>query len=651
MLRARIDFARLPAATPVPVVELLKRCLDRDPKTRLRDMGEARVTIAKYFASPTSGTEVPLPGPARAPKLPWALAAIGIVAALVLALVHFRQTPPPVHTLRYTVAPPENGSVHSFAISPDGRYLVAAVAVNGKRQLWLRALDALPAQAMLGTEGATYPFWSPDNRYIAFFTQGKLKKIATTGGPTQSLCNAVDGRGGSWNRDGVIVFSPTSAEGAIQRVPSAGGVPTDVTKTKGVSRFPIFLPDGRHFLYLLTRSAPNVSDTNGVYLGSLDGKENRRVLADASSVVLAAGHLLFVRGNTLVAQPFNAGKAQASGNMFPLAEGVSFTEVTGFAPVAVSDTGLLVYGTGGSFGNNQIVWYDRAGKILGPVGATGPVTSPSISPDEKTIAFTRGASGNSVGADIWLRDLARGADTRFTFRGSVNNQPSWSPKGDRIAFRSYERGMWNLYQRAANGSGQDDLLLSTANGKTLDQWSRDGRFIVYSEEDQKTKQDLWVLPTGQGASSNQRPMPFLRTEFNEFQGQISPDGRWMAYTSDESGERDVFVRPFQASEAKWRVSIAGGEQPRWRGDCKELFFLGADGKMMAVTVKASTGSKLSPELGTPVPLFESHIVVFTANVGYQYDVTADGKRFLVATNTAAASAPPLTVVVNWLVER
>jgi len=286
--------------------------------------------------------------------------------------------------------------------------------------------------------------------------------------------------------------------------------------------------------------------------------------------------------------------------------------------------------------------YDGGGQtpVVTPgVGAPGNVWEPSISPDEKAIVFRRSTSSTS---DIWRRDLARGTETRFTFDASGNLDPSWSPKGDRIVFNSNRGGSFNLYQ--TSGSGRDELLLSTPYNKVPDQWSRDDRFIVYSEADPKTKWDLWVLPLGQ-----RRPVPFLQSGFNELYGQLSPDSGWMAYTSDESGQREVYVRPFPASEGKWRISTAGGEQPRWRGDGKELFFAAADGKMMAVAVKAVAGPKPSFETGAPAPLFETHIGEGTGHVAFQYHVTKDGKRFLVAANAAGASTPPLTAVVNWQV--
>jgi len=380
--------------------------------------------------------------------------------------------------------------------------------------------------------------------------QGKLKKIAASGGPAQSLCNASNGLGGSWSSEGVIAFSPGGGA-AIQRVPATGGVPADVTKTKGEYRYPAFLPDGRHFLYTAIGGSP---EKTGVYLSSLDGGENRRVLADVSSVAFAGTYLLFIREGTLVAQPFDSKSGQPLGEVFPVAEGVSFSNnALNLAPVTVSENGVLLFASGGSGRSSQIAWFDRAGKLLSPVGAPGDVFTPSISPDEKMIAFSRQTGGT---ADIWLRDMARGTDTRFTSDTSGNYEPSWSPQGDRIVFVSNRGGVFNLYQKAASGSGQDELLLSTANIKRADQWSRDGRYIVYSEIDPKTKSDIWVLP------ADRKPIPFLRTEFNELHGQISPNSRWMAYTSDESGQREVYVRPFPASEGLSRISTAGGEQSR-----------------------------------------------------------------------------------------
>ncbi len=448
----------------------------------------------------------------------------------------------------------------------------------------------------------------------------------------------------------MIVFSPGPGnQVAIQRVPAAGGVPTDVSKTKGSYSYPIFLPGGRRFLYLASGATPAIGD---VYVGSLDGNENRRVLAGVSQVVFAPsaagssiGHLLFVRESTLMAQPFEAGSAQTSGDAVPIAENVFVPPGGPYIPVTVSENSVLVYWTTqGTAAMNEIVWFDRAGKRLGSVGAPGNVLTPSISPDEKMVAFTRQTSSNT--SDLWLWDVVRGIETRLTSDASFNVGPSWAPQGNRVVFRSYRGArVGDLYQASVSGSGHDELLLATPRGKVDPEWSRDGRFIVYAEIDPKTKWDLWVLPVGDDAPAGQKPIPFLQTDFNELQGEISPDGHWMAYSSDESGSQEVYVRPFPVAEGKWRISTAGGIQPRWRRDSRELFFVGADGKMNAVTVKAVSGTKPSFEASAPVPLFDTHIVDLP--VAFDYDVTADGKRFLVTTKNAAGYAEPLNVVVNW----
>ena len=512
VLRAPIELGKLPGEIPAAIRNLLRRCLDRDVKNRLQWIGEARVAIGKAVQIGGLPSETEMPQPAtRSPAPYWAAIGVLMLALAAVSFLHFREAKPAERVLRYTMAPPGNSTVHSFAVSPDGRYVAIAAVMNGRRQLWLRALDALQAEPMAGTEDATYPFWSPDSGYIAFFAQGKLKKIAASGGPVQSLCNASDGRGGSWSRlpgsdDETIVFSP-GPSGGIQRVPAAGGVPSDVIKAGSLCRYPYFLPNGHHFLYTDIGGLP---EKNGVYLSSLDGKENRRVLADISSVVFAAGRLLFLRENMLMAQPFDAGTRQVSGEALPIAEGVSLNATSAFAMITVSENGVLLYASTSSTGPSQIVWFDRAGKLLGSLGAPGLVAEPSISPDEKMVAFRRSTGSTS---DIWLRDLSRGTDTRFTFDASSNLDPSWSPKGDRVVFNSNRGGPFNLYQ--TSGSGQDELLVSTANVKVPDQWSRDGRFIVYSEQDPKTKYDLWVLPVGAGAPSERKPIQFLHTEFNE----------------------------------------------------------------------------------------------------------------------------------------
>ncbi|HUJ50764.1 MAG TPA: protein kinase [Bryobacteraceae bacterium] len=629
---------------PVKVRRLLMRCLDKDPKRRLRDIGEAQFLL-------NADAEIIPPGQTRSTaKLPWIVATVLALGLGALAFIRFREKPAAAPAQRYTMVAPVGSTLHSFAISPDGRNVAIAAEVKGKRQLWLRALDALQAQPMSFTEDATFPFWSPDSRYIGFFAQGKLMKVAASGGPSQSLCDAPVGRGGSWNRDDVIVFSPAGSGASIQRVSAAGGVPKDLFKTKAAQLHPVFLPDGRHFLYLARGSTP---EENGIYISSLDGTENRRILADISSAVFAPpsnggkpGHILFVREDTLMAQPFDPVTAQLAGDAFPVADGVGLTNVT-LAPATVSGSGVLLYTSGTAAGVlNQIALYDRTGKFLDLVVPPGAVDVPAISPNEKSIVFAR-ANGSAY--DLWLRDLARGTESRFTTDASVNSTPFWSPKGDRIVFESNRHApVLNLFQKATSGSGQEEILLISGRSKEPTHWSRDGRFIVYKEFDPKTKFDIWVLPV-EGSGKERTPFPFLQTEFNEMMGQLSPDSHWMAYTSDQSGRREVYVRPFPRAEGQTMVSVAGGEQPRWRGDGRELFYVAADGKMVAVPVNASAGPKPSFDAGAPVALFDSHMAPTVTNNIVNYDVTADGKRFLIDTpaGPGSASQQMLNVVVNW----
>jgi eukaryotic-like serine/threonine-protein kinase len=628
---------------PVKVQRLLRSCLEKDPKQRLQAIGDWRLLLD--LQPPRAVSE---PRPKGAVIALAAVAAVATLALAVLAFIHFRETPPPEQTLRSSITLPENSTLHSLAISPDGRTLVIAMAVNGKRQLWLRPMDALQAQPMAFTDDAMYPFWSPDSRYIGFFAQGKLKKVAASGGPSQALCDAPNGVGGSWNRDDVILFTPEITNASIQRVSAAGGVPADVTKKiAGAQLYPVFLPDGRHFLYLSLGAAES-----GVFVSSLDGKENRRVLADASGALFApsarssrSGHILFVRQNTLMVVPFDPVSAQISGDVFPLADNVALS-VVAYLPSTVSENGALVYSTGAAGGwPSQLGWYDRTGKSLGPVGAPGAAYA-ALSLDEKSVVYAR---PSGAGSDLWVRDLNRGSETRFTNDASLSGIPFWSPQGDRIVFSSNRKGgAFNLYQKATSGSGQDEPLLPNTLNTYPSQWSRDGRFIVYYQLDPKNKWDIWVLPT-EGAAADRKPIPFLKTEFNEIYGQLSPDSHWMAFVSDRSGRREVYVRPFPPGDGEWTISIAGGEQPRWKGDGKELFFEAADGKLMAVPVKAVLGAKPSFDAGAPEALFDAHMVHSTGGTGFAYDVTADGKRFLInaSVNSGPATAPPLTVVTNW----
>ena len=617
--------------------KLLQRCLEKDPKKRLRDIGEARFLMEPDASASQAHAH-------SSSLLPWAIAALLAVGLAALAYIHFQ--PKPLRNVsRYTLPLPNNtSSLHSFAVSPDGRLLAIAVEVKGKRQLWLRPVDSFEARPLSGTTGAVYPFWSPDSRYIGFFAAGKLMKVSATGGPPETLCDASNARGGTWNRENLILFSPspTGAVG-IQRISASGGTPAAVIKNKAGSLYPVFLPDGHHFLYV---SLGTSEEGVGVYVSDLEGHENRRVLNGTSAVVYESGHLLFLRENSLMVQAFDAVTAQTRGEAVPFGDSGSTTAALSYLPVTASETGILIFARGGRFAGNQTVWYDRTGKHLASIGRIGTMTDPLISPNQKSLAF-------GLDRDIWIRDLERGAEQRLTKAavGTVSGDPVWSPRGDRVAFGATRGfGALNLYQKVTDGTAPDELLFADENSKWPMQWSRDGRFLVFAEKDPKTQWDILLLPMEQGA--NRKPIAFLHSEFNELGGQLSPDGHWMAYSSDESGQREVYVRRFPQGDGQVRISLSGGEQPRWRGDGKELFFVGGDGKMMAVPVK--TGVAILTEAaatlvdGAPEPLFDVSLAPGPVEGRFQYDVAADGQRFVLNTIVGGdTEAPPLNVVVNW----
>jgi serine/threonine protein kinase/Tol biopolymer transport system component len=629
ILTQKPDLQRIPPT----VRRLLAKCLEKDPKKRLRDLGDAWDLLDD--ASTHSG----LPAHTR---LTWILgfAAVALLIALsVVSFLYFNRRVAPEGLLRYSIAAPEgSGSIHSFAISPNGRTLAIAATVNGKRQLWLRKLDALQAAPLPFTEDATYPFWSPDSSSIGFFAQGHLKRVAATGGPAESLCPVPDPRGGSWNRDGVIVFSSSFGwRTPIQRIQAAGGTPADLTEAQGDYTNPIFLPDGQHFLLVRRRG-----EETGIYVRSLDGKEMRRILPDVSSVVYVApssrssdgvGRLLFVRDNALMAQPFDAGSAKLRAEASVVVKGVSLTANNIYAPVTASETGVLVYDAESKGTVAHMDWFDRTGQMQGEIGTEGD-GQPAISPDGKAVIFARGTA-------LWLRDLDRGTDRIVTSDNEMHGSPHWSPSRDRIVFGLYKNGIADLYQkRQPTLSSPEELLVTSAYSKAPMQLSNG--FLVYQEFNPKTKRDIWFLPVD--ASAAAKPQTFLQTPSDELFPQLSPDGRWMAYTSDISGRREVWVRAFPAADRETQISTEGGEQPRWRGDGKELFFEAGDGKLNAVSVNMQ-GDLFTAS--APGRLFDMHLAQTENGAQFQYDVSADGNRFLIVTRGTADKAPLLSVIANW----
>ena len=541
--------------------------------------------------------------------------------------------------MRFLVAPPEN---MSFAgppiISPDGRLVVTTVRDDsGRQSLWLRPLDSLDAKPLAGTENGIQPFWSSDSRSVGFYAGGKLKKIDVSGGPAQTLCDARQAGGGAWSRDGIIVFVRNPGEG-LYRVPATGGTPAPLTtldksRNETVHSWPYFLPDNRHFLYV-GRSVQR--EKSGIYVGSLDSKDARLLVNIESGAAYAPpGYLLFVRERTLMAQPFDAVKLQLTGEAVPVAEQVGLNIGNARAQFSVSETGVLVYRNFVSGGNAQLVWFDRSGKQLGTVWDPAGISGVRLSPDGKRVAVQRFDTEKGT-FDIWLVDLTRAIPSRLTFDPASEVNPVWSPDGTRILFSSQREGVGNLYQKPSSGAGQDELLLRSDETKLANDWSLDGRYILYQALGVGGF-DLWFMPL----FDERKSVQYLSTEFTERGGRFSPDGRWVAYVSTQSGNGEVYVRSFPVSGGQWQISNSGGDAPRWRHDGRELFYIAADNKLMAVEVNENSGTF---EFGIPKPLFELRANLAVAS---PYDVAADGQRFLVAALDEQGGAPPATVVYNW----
>src|SRR5918999_919260 len=545
----------------------------------------------------------------------------------------------PAAATRFLIAPPGEGEVLGAPlISPDGRRVVLVVRdAVGRQSLWLRPLDALDAQQLAGTEAGDQPFWSPDGRSIGFIAAGKLKKLDVSGGPAQTLSDAVS-VGGAWNRDGVIVFSRSSTEG-LYRIPAAGGTPEPLTtldksRNEYVHAWPHFLPDGRHFLYVAGTSP---REKSAIFLGSLGSKQTRLLLNVESSVAYAPpGYLLYAREGTLVARPFNADRLELTGEAVPVVKQIGFTLGNARAHFSVSETGTLLYRTNTAAADTQLVWFDRAGKQLDTVGAAGRYSDIRLSPDGKRVAFQR-LDPEKGASDVWVMELARGTTSRLTFDPANDGDAVWSPDGGRVVFSSMREGLPNLYQKLSSGAGGEELLLKTEDAKFATDWSPDGRYVLYHALSRQ-RFDLWVLPL----FGERRPEHFLRTDFQEVSGRFSPDGRFVAYVSNESGRFEVYVQSFPASGGKWQVSNGGGGSPRWRRDGRELFYLSADGKLMAVEVD---GSSDRFEAEVPAPLFEPRVGAISGDS--PYDVAADGRRFLVKVPVEETAPAPVTVVLNW----
>jgi eukaryotic-like serine/threonine-protein kinase len=643
VVRAEPEWTQLPKETPRQIRELLERCLTKDSKQRLQAIGEARIALENAFADDSVSATATDSSRVR---LFAGVAIFFAVATIVIGTAHWSRTPEKARIVRsYIKAMPNSSFVvgaqeGGFAISPDGlRIAYVAENAGGKALLWVRALDSLQAQALEGTEEASFPFWSPDSHSIGFFASGKLKKIESSGGPVFVLCDAPNPRGGSWNQDGVILFTP-NLNVPLHRVSASGGTPVPVTsldpsRVVTTHRWPQFLPDGRHFIYVAGTLYPRENPTNDILLGTLDSKESKLLLHAHASAEYASGHILFLRQSTLMAQRFDVRHLELTGDAFPIADPVQETELILRSMFSASENGPLVYLEGTNSASRQLIWLDRNGKKVGEVPGADTYMGPRISPDGKKVLYTL----TGPWFEVWSYDMALGLKTRLTFgtsSGRASLGPLWSRDGRRIAYTSTRNGKFGFYQKPANGSGNEELLLEENDSvKYPNDWSPDGKFLAFHQAPQGIN-EIWMLPL----TGERKATPFLQFKFTSANSTFSPNGKWLAYCSTESGDQKVYVVPFPGPGGKWQVSPGGGCYPRWRRDGKELFFLSADNKIVAAEVRADDSNFA---VGAVNPLFETR--VYRSNFG-GFDVAADGQRFIVCYEPGQPNVA-ITLVENW----
>ena len=634
---------------------VVKTCLEKDPEERWQSARDVKLqlkSIAEGNSAAASSTVKHNPWRERTA---WMLA-IAFLSTAAFFVVSQRRAQSTGEPVRFAVYPPEKTvfsgppnitvGVPQFALSPDGRAMVfVANSPGADPMLWLRSVDQVTARQLPGTEGAQLPFWSPDSRWVGFFAEGKLKKIPVGGGPVQVLADVADAFGGSWGADGSIIFGKLS--GAIFRVSSGGGTVTTVTKVDTVMkahRWPQFLPDGRHFLFHVQGGD---SAQHGIYVGSIDGGTQKFLVRSESSAIYASpGYVLYVDGDTLLGQAFDAAHLELRGEPFTVAENVGRS--TGFnIGVSASATGMLAYAAA-ILQRGRLTWFDRAGNSLNSVGVEGDYSDFRLSPNGQTLAASL-VDPKAWNPDVWLIDLMRGGPSRFTVGSVLSAAPVWSPDGTRIVFRTIRNGPTELYAKSAGGGGNEEVVLTyeTQHAAGIDtpnlvcsDWSPDGRYVIGSLPQQTTGDDLWLIPL----SGDRKPIKFLAPPSDQIHGNFSPEGRFVAYSSNESGRFEVYVQTFPLSDRKWQVSTDGGYEPRWRADGREIYYLSQDRKLMAVSVGTA------PAFGVPKVLFQTRVPEGVTARRTHYVPSRDGQRFLVNTQSLDAPPGPITVVLNWQAE-
>ncbi|HEV8376091.1 MAG TPA: protein kinase [Candidatus Polarisedimenticolia bacterium] len=642
-------IATVTPMTPPALDHVVRRCLEKDPDDRwqsARDVAAELHWIAE--AGSQAGVAAPI-GMRRKTreKLAWGVAALLGLVSILLGIVTMSRPAPAPRAFRATLVPPPEHALIPFdqlglSLSPDGKTLAfVSAAADGRKQIWLRNLSEIAARPVRETDGAWYPFWSPDGQTLGFFADNKLKTIDLRGGSPRTLADAPSGRGGSWSRAGVILFAPNISS-PILRISSDGGKAQPVTtydpKSEVTHRWPVFLPDGRHFLYVSRGRTEGSINVGRLMLGSLDERRSSMLIEDASNgLYVQPGYIIYGRSANLYARRFDPASLKLSGQPVPIVtDKMSYWEAKNFIPFAASDDGTLVY-LPESIRPTEMRWYDRQGRLLGSLGPAGFLLTPRVSPDGRKVAYVQGDSPHALN-DIWIRDLEFNRAFRLTQQSGLYSTPTWAPDGDQVAFLCQPKGTQDLCVTSLSSGGETRMLYASSTWKSIGSWMPDGKGVLFASQDPQTDQDLMLLADKEKGN----PTIVLRTPFAEDDPKVSPDGHRMAFTSNQTGRTEVYVRNLAGTSGQWQVSTDGGWQPRWRSDGKELIYAAPDGYVMAVPLQS--GGDFRP--GAPSRLFLMPEPSELENPVLE-DVTGDGNRFLLSVPTTSRSSIGFHSIIGW----
>jgi eukaryotic-like serine/threonine-protein kinase len=635
-----LDSTQHDSGVSPALTRIISHCLEKDPEQRFHSASDVGFYLESLsnLSEPTSPAALIQPRPRARIHFWQILSAVLLAGLIALGIAYSRILQKPVRTVRTSIELPPNWRIDDFrnglALSPDGRTLLFTAQSQGKETIWIRDLDKLAAQPLPGIENAWYPFWSPDSKFVGFFQENKLKKIDLSGGPSETICDAPDGRGGAWNQDGTIVFSP-SPFGPLQKVSAAGGTPVPVTtapKSDVTHRFPYFLPDGRHFIYTVSSSADRAA--SGIYVGSLDSSANTKLLPDQSNAIYQPpGYLVFVRNGILMAQKFDSKSLMMKEQAFRInQQRVVFGKLRFFGFFTMSPDGTLAY-LADVNPQSKLIWVDLSGKQVGVLGDPGYYEAVAISPDGSKTALER-FNVDTQDSDIWIYDNSRNTATRFTYQPGSYDVLAWSPDGNRLAYSTNRDSVNGIYVKNVDGTAAETLLVRSDFHKTPTAWSTDGQLLAYDEQRPQGNLQLFLY-----RFSDHTSIPFSNNRFSEMSAQFSPNGRWIGYISDSSGKIEVYVRPL-SGPGLWQISTNGGTGLRWSGDGKRLYYLDPNKKIMVVEVKDGPNFEFSP----PQELFSLPRTVT------DLDITPDGKRLLIVSSLSDTQTTAITLVLNWMAD-